>query len=167
MDGTINGSVNVSSQVVASSWPLSTTLVNVVSSIPFFVAQSSAPWIFSEVASTAGGLQTLVLALQANLNTTVVKASAGQIYGIHGTNIGSSNVFVRFYAASSAANVIASTAVPIKVFGIPASSAPAINNDMGIACSTGITILTQQQPFTASSSIAPTASTAVITILYK
>ena len=37
---------------------------------------------------------------------------------------------------------------------------------VGVSFSSGITIFTQQQPFTATTSIAPTASTAVITILY-
>lgn len=165
---TINGQVGVSSQpAVSSSWPLSTTMSNVVSSIPFFVAQSSAPWVFVETVSTAGGLSATTIALAANLNTTVVKASAGQVYGMLGSNVGSSNVFVRFLNASTAATAIASTGVALLNVGIPISTSPYNNYDAGVPFSAGITILTQQQPYTASTSLAPTASTATITILFK
>lgn len=165
---TVNGSVSVSSQpAVSSSWPLSTTMANIVSSIPFFVAQSSGPWSFVETVSTAGGVTATTIALQGNLNTTVVKASAGQLYGVLGTNVGSSNVFVRFLNASTAATAIASTGVAVVNFGVPVSSSPFNNYDAGIAFGAGITIITQQQPFTATTSVAPTASTATVTILFK
>jgi hypothetical protein len=165
---TINGGINISSQAaVSSSWPLSTTLVNIVSSLPMFVTQSSAPWVIVETASTAGGAGATTIALVANLNTTVIKASAGQIYGICGTNIGSSNVFVRAYNLSTAALAIASTAVPTLNFGLLSSTSPSTLFDLGVAFSSGITIITQQQPYTASSSVSPTASTATITIVFK
>ena len=165
---TINGQVGVSSQpAVSSSWPLSTTMSNVVSSIPFFVAQSSAPWSFVETVSTAGGMSATTISLAATLNTTVVKASAGQLYGLLGANVGSSNVFIRVYNTSTAATTIASTGVPLLVWGIPISTSPYNNYAAGVPFSAGITILTQQQPYTASTSLAPTASTATVTILFK
>lgn len=166
--------VNITSSipffVAQSSGPWSvvgTTSPNIVSSIPFFVAQSSAPWSFVETVSTAGGMSATTIALAATLNTTVVKASPGQVYGILGSNVGSSNVFVRMLNASTAATAIASTGVAVLNFGIPISTSPYNNYDAGVPFSAGITIITQQQPYTASTSVAPTASTATITILYK
>lgn len=166
--------VNITSSipffVAQSSSPWSvvgTTTPNIVSSIPYWVAQSSAPWAFSEVASTAGGTNATTIALAANLNTTVVKASAGQVYGVFGSNVGSSNVFVRLYNISTAALTIASSAVPLLVFGMPVSTSPLVLFDMAVAFNAGISLIAQQQPYTASSSVAPTASTATITILYK
>ena len=163
----VRGGINVSSHAaVASTWPLNTTMVNVVSSIPFFVSQSTASWQCVETVSTSGGTNATTRCFLANLNTTVIKASAGQVYGIMGANNGSSNVYVRFYEASAAANVIASTGAPRIIYGLLASSTPNVMFDVGVSFSSGITILTQQQPFTATTSIAPTASTAVITIFY-
>jgi hypothetical protein len=50
---------------------------------------------------------------------------------------------------------------------MPISTSPYNNYDAGVPFAAGITIITQQQPYTASTSVAPTASTATITILYK
>lgn len=166
--------VNITSSipffVAQSSGPWNvqgTTTPNIVSSIPYWVAQSSAPWTFSEVATTAGGTNATTIALAASLNTTVVKASAGQVYGIFGSNIGSSNVFVRIYNISTAALTIASSAVPLLVFGMPISTSPLVLFDMAVAFNAGISLITQQQSYTASSSVPVTASTATITLLYK
>lgn len=155
-------SVNVISSVAhAISGTVST---QIVSSIPFFVAQSTSIWPCAETVSTSGGTNATTLCFAANLNTTIVKASAGQVYGVMGTNQGSSNVYVRFFATSTAP--IASTAVPKMIFGMTVSTNPSSMFDVGVSFSTGIAILTQQQPFTATSALAPTASTAVITIFY-
>lgn len=170
--------VNISSSIpffVAQSsapWSMNVSTIGsvstqVVSSIPFFVSQSSAPWSFVETVSTAGGMNATTISLQANLNTTVVKATPGQVYGILGVNFGSTNVFVRFLNASTAATAIASTGVALVNFGMQISTSPYNNYDAGIPFSAGIAIITQQQPYTASSSVAPTASTATITILFK
>jgi hypothetical protein len=166
----VNITTSIPFFVSQSSAPWSvtgTTSPNVVSSIPYWVSQSSSPWAFVETVSTAGGMSATTIALIATLNTTVVKATPGQVYGILGSNIGSSNVFVRILNASTAATAIASTGVAVVNFGIPISTSPYNNYDTGIPFSAGITIITQQQPYTASTSVAPTASTATITVLFK
>jgi len=160
---------------VISTWPLNTTQVNIVSSIPLFVAQSSAPWRETldggNLVSTAGGLTATTLVLANTLNTTVIKANQGKLYGVSLTSISSSNCFVRFYAASAAANVIASTGVPLYTLGVFASTIAKTDRQTedwvsGINFSTGITIIAQQQIFTATTPVAPTASTCLLTVQY-
>lgn len=107
------------------------------------------------------------IALQGTLNTTVVKATPGQLYGILGANFGSTNIFVRVYNTSTAATTIASTGVPLVNWGMLISTSPYNNYDAGIPFSAGITIITQTLPYTASTSPNPAASTATITLLFK
>jgi hypothetical protein len=165
----VRGGINISSQTaVSSSFPISTTMVNVVSSLPMFVSQSSAPWSFVEKTSTSGGLlsTTFTQLTSTNLNTTVIKAGAGQVYGAMLSNVGSTNVFIRLYAASAAANVIASTAVPMMIVAATASTFANPMMDVGVAFSTGIAMIAQREPWTASTATPIAASTTALTIFY-
>jgi hypothetical protein len=105
--------------------------------------------------------------LKANLNTTVIKASAGLLYGINGTNVGSTNIFVRLYNRSTAALTIASTAIPSVVFGMNVSSSPSLTFDTAVNFSSGISMIAQQQVFTATTSLAPVGSSATITLQFS
>lgn len=160
----INGGINVSSQsAVSSSFPIGTTSTQVVSSVPYWVSQSSAPWVVVENASTASNLRSTSMSLIATLNTTVVKAGPGAVYGVQYSNFSSTSVFVKLANASSA--VIASTAQYIYRVGLAPSTSVFAGLDIGINFSTGITMFTTRNQWD-SDLTAPLGSTCVVNILY-
>lgn len=141
--------------------------VVLASNVTSNVLVSGTTGAFLSAVSTGGANSTSFNALLNTLNTTVIKSGAGNIYGFVAANQGSTNVYIRFYNLSTAALTIASTAVPRYVIGLPVSSASQQAFDIGINYSSGITILAQQEPFTASTPTAPAASSVSLTILYQ
>jgi hypothetical protein len=144
--------------MVGTTFIQGTVSTQVVSSLPFLAIPT---------ASSTGGTNSFTATLLANLNTTVVKAGPGTVYGIQGSNIGSSNVFVRMYQSSTAPSTIASSGVPAMIFPMPVSTNPFFECTVGVTFSSGISFITQQQIYTATTALAVLASTATITILYK
>jgi hypothetical protein len=140
--------VNVVS-TVAQAVNVTVTANNITSSIPFFVAQSSAPWVMSPIASSAGGGNVTSIVCGASLNTTVIKAGAGQIYSVNVAYFGSSNAWVKFGNASTAAPV---STVPTKLLiGMQSSTTIIQPFPMGTEFSTGIVMYTIRTPFAAGS----------------
>lgn len=88
---------------------------------------------------TSGGLTTYHLVSAATTNATVVKASAGQLYGYYIYNNATSMRKVAFHNTASAPTAGASIFFTIN---LPASAAANVEFAMGIAFSSGIAITT-------------------------
>ena len=90
---------------------------------------------------TAGGLSVSRDIDLDNGTLTVVKASAGQLYGITITNTGTVTVFVKFYDAASGT---LGTGTPVITIGVPGNSSDdttlAQSFPLGIAFGTGICV---------------------------
>ena len=160
-------SVNIST----APQPTGTTMVNivstvtqasnVVSSLPMYVTQSSAPWFFVETVSTNAGVNATSISLLAHLNTTVIKAGKGNLYGYQISNFGSTSLFVNLANASSA--VVASTARFLWRVGVASSTSVQGVLDVPANFSTGITMFTTQAPWNLT---APAGSTGVVNLTY-
>lgn len=92
-------------------------------------------------ATQTGSSMTKVVSA-ATTNATVVKASAGRVFGFHFTNTGAAVRFVKFYNKATAPTV--GTDTPVMVVGIP--SGQSIRRDMlppaAFATGIGIAIVT-------------------------
>ena len=184
------GAINVSSHTaVASTWALNTTMTNVVSSIPyivaqstnpwtvsgstqvvssipFFVAQSSAPWSVVQTVSTAGGATATTIVCVVGLNSTVIKSSAGQIYGYALSNFGGSPVFVKVCNTTQTGPASTQPLVFMAACGV--STAVTESLGQGVPFSQGITIYTVINPFAPGAGTTGVLSSSVtLTLLFK
>ena len=184
------GAINVSSHTaVASTWALNTTMTNVVSSIPyivaqstdpwrvsgstqvvssipFFVAQSSAPWSVVQTVSTAGGATATTIVCVVGLNSTVIKSTAGQIYGYSLSNFGGSPVFVKVCNTTQTGPASTQPLVFMAACGV--STAVTESLGQGVPFSQGITIYTVINPFAAGAGTTGVLSSSVtLTLLFK
>ncbi len=100
---------------------------------------NSNPFLVTQTPGTSGGLTTFHLASAATTNATVVKNSAGQLYGWMISNTSAAYTYLAFHNASSTPTAGASIFFKI---GIPATSAANVSFDSGIPFSTGIAITT-------------------------
>ena len=94
------------------------------------------------VPATSGGLSIARDIDLDNGTLTVVKGSAGQLYGWHITNTSTVTVFVKFYDATSGT---LGTGTPVLTIGIPGNAsddtlAMAAFGGMGVAFATGISV---------------------------
>ena len=95
------------------------------------------------VPSTAGGVSNYVLEPTAGDNHAVIKAGAGQVYGIHAFNNSATINYGRLYNASTGFNGCNSATGLLYEFHIPASTSDAgfvVSIPVPIAFSTGISI---------------------------
>lgn len=91
------------------------------------------------IARTSGGASMFTLVSAATTNSTNIKSSFGEVYGIQASNTGASPAFLKFYNLTTAPTVGTSTVV--KTLIIPAGGGIVVAaNDIGIAFSTGIGI---------------------------
>jgi hypothetical protein len=113
------------------------------STIPRTMAANGAAqvstWSVSTIPTTTGGHSTFHLASAGSTNATVVKASAGQLYGWMITNTTSSFTYLAFH--NTASTPTAGSSVFFKI-GIPASGGANVEFTNGIAFSSGIAITT-------------------------
>lgn len=161
------GSTTVLLGATTNAFSIPVVIASNQASVLVTASQSSPPWQVTISSRANGGYTATTIALANNLNTTVIKTGATTLYDFHMGNMGSTNCFVRLYDSSTAANVIASTSIAKYTF---ASLSSTVTDQTfatpGLAFSTGITIITQQQPYTATTSIAPPASSVVLSIGY-
>lgn len=87
-------------------------------------------------AATTGGTLTSKIISAATTNATVVKASAGQVYGIQLSNSGAAWAFVKVYNKATAPTV--GTDATIEVIGIPPGGRCEINRPIGMPFAAGI-----------------------------
>lgn len=87
-------------------------------------------------AATTGGTLTSKIISAATTNATVVKASAGQVYGIQLSNSGATWAFVKLYNKATAPTV--GTDATIEVIGIPPGGRCEINRPIGMPFAAGI-----------------------------
>lgn len=84
---------------------------------------NTTPWLVQQNGVTAGGSTPYKLNSAASTNATSVKGSAGQVYMITASNVGSGVAFLKLYNKASAPTV--GTDTPILVFLIPVASTAA------------------------------------------
>ncbi len=85
---------------------------------------------------TSGGLLLRKVQAAATTNATLVKAAAGQVYGMEFTNVSATTAFVKLY--NSAVIPTAGVGVPVWVVAIPPGGSREINRPAGVAFSAGI-----------------------------
>lgn len=85
---------------------------------------------------TSGGLTISRLISAATTNATVVKASAGQLFGWYIFNVNSSVRYLKIYNKATSPTV--GTDTPILTIAIPAANGANVEFTNGIACSAGI-----------------------------
>lgn len=85
---------------------------------------------------TTGGTTTTKVLSAATTNATVIKASAGQIYGLQFVNTGAGWAFVKFYNKATAPTV--GTDAVIEIIGIPPGGAREVNRPIGMPFAAGI-----------------------------
>jgi hypothetical protein len=118
--------------------------------------------------STSGGLS-IHRSIDLDEGTLeVVKASAGQVYGMWVTNTATSTRFIKFYDATSGT---AGTGTPVITIGIPGNSTDDISGNfgpggMGIAFATGICVGATTGAADADTG-APSAGDLICNIFYK
>ncbi len=115
------------------------------------------------VPGTTGGLTNFHLVAAATDNATNVKASAGQVYGIHVYNNATYPVYVKLH--NTAGTPTAGTGV-VYTLGIQAGVRGEVNFPQGYALGTGIAI-TVIKSITDAGSTAVALSDCVIDLLYK
>ena len=100
---------------------------------------NTTPWLVTLSPATSGGFTTYHLVSAASTNATVVKASAGQLYGWYIYNSNASARKVAFH--NSASSPTAGASIFFTIF-LPGGSAANVFNDTGIPFSSGIAITT-------------------------
>lgn len=117
------------------------------------------------IPSTSGGLTTYHLVSAASTNATVIKNSAGQVYGWYIKNNNASTAKkVSFHNTTSTPTAGASIFFSID---LPAGSAANVFSDIGIPFSSGIAITTTVGGGADSDSTAVSANDLNINIFYK
>lgn len=102
---------------------------------------------------STGGLLTRRVIATADTNLNVVKASAGQIYGIELVNAAAYPVFVKLYNKATAPNLAADT--PVMTIQVPAGGVREINRPAGVTFPLGIA-------YAATKAVADTDTTALV-----
>lgn len=88
--------------------------------------------------TTTGGNLTSKILSAASTNATVVKASAGQVYGMQFVNTGAGWAFVKLYNKATAPTV--GTDAVVEILGIPPGGAREVNRPIGMPFATGISL---------------------------
>lgn len=88
--------------------------------------------------TTSGGVSTWKVITAASTNAGVVKASAGQVYGIQMVNTAAYAIFVKLYNKATAPTV--GTDVPVFVVGIPAGGRCEVTRPHGLPFAAGIAV---------------------------
>jgi hypothetical protein len=157
--------VNVVS-TVPQTFNVSVASTQIISSVPMYVAQSTAVWTVSPYATTLGGGNMTTIVCGANLNTTVIKAGPGQIYSINVSYFGSSTAYVKLCNNSTA--VAPASAVTKMIIGLQSSTCVAHSFPVGSEYSTGILMYTIRTPFAAGSGTTGIlASSMTVSICYE
>jgi hypothetical protein len=112
---------------------------------------------------TVGGLTTHKTVAAGSTNATVVKASAGQVYGIQVNNVNAAVRYLKLYNKATAPSV--GTDVPVKTLAIPAASVQQFHWPAGIAFAAGISFATTTEA-TDGGTTGISASESVINIDY-
>jgi hypothetical protein len=89
----------------------------------------------TDTAATTGGLS--IVSASVGGTATVIKASAGQLYGYHFFNTTAAVAYVQIFNVA-AASVTLGTTTPTLSIGMPAGSGVTVNFDKGVAFSTAI-----------------------------
>jgi hypothetical protein len=117
------------------------------------VALSNAnPVPMNDVAATSGGATTYHLISAASTNATVVKASAGQLYGLSISNTNSSPRYFKLYNLASAP--VVGTSPVAKTIQVPGNATVICAFPRGLSFSTGIA-------FAATANMADSDTTAI------
>lgn len=124
---------------------------------------NTTPWLVSQTPATTGGLTTYHLVSAASTNATVVKGSAGQLYGYYIYNANASARKVAFHNTASTPTAGASIFFSIM---IPAGSGANVAFPSGISFSSGIAITTVTG-IADSNNTAVAASDLLINLFYK
>lgn len=97
---------------------------------------NTTPWLMQDVAGTSGGSTPFHALSAASTNTTSVKASAGQVYGVCLSNTTASEVYFKLFDKASAP-VIGTDAVK-QTIGVPANATVIRAFPKGLAFANGI-----------------------------
>ena len=89
----------------------------------------------SKGTTTGGNLTSKVLSA-ATTNATVIKASAGQVYGLQFANTGAGWAFVKLYNKATAPTV--GTDAVVEILAIPPGGAREVNRPIGMPFAAGI-----------------------------
>jgi hypothetical protein len=118
-------------------------------------------------ASSSGASQSRTTNTASSAMATLVKSSAGQVYGWVVSNGGSATVYFRLYNLSAAPTVGSSTGI-VATVPVPAGGTVTYSNDVGIVMGTGIAFDVTAGSFadTDTTTIA-SANTVSVTILSK
>lgn len=105
----------------------------------FVQALQSGLWTIGATAST-NGTNDFHLISAASTNATVIKASAGQIYGfsLYNTNVAAR--YVKLYNKTTAPTV--GTDIPVRTIGVPPLGSVHLSTALGIPCPLGIGLAT-------------------------
>lgn len=102
--------------------------------------QNTTPWLVSDQAAAAGGTSVSSFLSTAAVQSTAVKASAGQVYALHFFNLNAAAVYVRLYnqttapASTDTANIVYRALIP----GNTAGAGFVVPIPPGVVFSTGI-----------------------------
>ena len=124
---------------------------------------NTTPWLVTQTPATSGGLTTYHLVSAATTNATVVKASAGQVFGWYIYNSNASARKIAFHNTASTPTAGASVYFSLV---IPPASGANVEMTNGIAFSTGIAFTTVTG-LADSDATAVAANDLVINIFYK
>lgn len=86
----------------------------------------------------SGGCSSKSFATAASDNATSLKASAGQLYGVHVFNAAVYPIFVKIYNKASAPAPATDNALLVRRIGVQAGTQRDVEFPLGIACGTGI-----------------------------
>lgn len=136
-----DGSLRVAN---TAALPTGSNVIGAVTQSGTFTVQpgntaNTTAWLTQNTPATSGGFTTYHLMSAGTTNATVVKASAGQLYGYYIYNSNAAARKLVFHNASSTPTAGASVYFTLM---IPAGSAANVFNDTGIPFSTGISITT-------------------------
>lgn len=124
---------------------------------------NTTPWLTTQTPATSGGLTTWHLVSAASTNATVLKASAGQVYGWYIYNTNASSRKVAFH--NTASTPTAGSSVFFSLV-IPPSSGANVAFPSGIAFSTGIAVTTVTE-VTDAGNTAVAANDLIMNVFYK
>ena len=150
-DGTADSSTAIVAGNGAASGALRVTLAN------------DSTGVVQPIPATSGGLSTYHLISAGSTNATVVKASAGQLYGWSITNTTTAWSYVKLHNASTTPTAGASVFFTV---GVPPNGGTNFSDELGVAFSTGIA-LTTVTGVADSNSTAVAASDLNINLFYK
>lgn len=134
------------------------------SDVQIMAVDSSGNQKIVQVAATSGGASQSKTVSAASTNATVVKASAGQVFGIVVNNVNAAVRYLKLYNKATAPTV--GTDVPVKTIAIPAGQVVEITRPGGLEFSAGIAFaLTTEATDAGTTGVA--ANEHVVNIDYK